>query len=522
MAKQKSRSEIETEVKIHVAAEKKAHFYVEHLAMVDNVTEDELNAIISTIMVHHYLDATEERSISKLCGYPICGNKLSKVKKQQYHISLIQQKVYDMSQRQFFCSDFCFKASKFIENQIPTEPIWLRSLGYAFFLNMNLRGVYLKKTKRTTNFMKKQQFSSSTTPIESDCTTPTTKVKFLHREDKEEVRVNTDGQFEELPEPEEKIQSTKETYDRFDKFEKAEKKQPTSPTKQSSPSKRTNSVTKTMENKDLEMLASLEKAKTFLNEWIEGYTIGDSATKRSNTNSTNQINTNQPRDEKEFQAKVMNFLSKNPDWSNEATLSENFQEKMKVKSNKEKPYMPPVDWKSQALLRKRIVKEKVVSSLDKLQDILELSKSDLVQFDFFSFLDKLKYTRENIVLKTKEWIIVSIGLLLIYSEGCPEISKSFDKNVNHLKRFLTDKSLPDLQSIKNICPSIATKKTESDNIEDNIIYVSEDIDSDDGSISDEDAYGDNIFPPDSNTATTNYECDLSTICEYGGEFEELD
>uniref|UniRef100_A0A7M5WY57 RNA polymerase II subunit B1 CTD phosphatase RPAP2 homolog n=1 Tax=Clytia hemisphaerica TaxID=252671 RepID=A0A7M5WY57_9CNID len=289
MAKQK-RSEIETEVKIHVAAEKKAHFYVEHLAMVDNVTEDELNAIISTIMVHHYLDATEERSISKLCGYPICGNKLSKVKKQQYHISLIQQKVYDMSQRQFFCSDFCFKASKFIENQIPTEPIWLRSLG--------------------------------------------TKVKFLHREDKEEVRVNTDGQFEELPEPEEKIQSTKETYDRFDKFEKAEKKQPTSPTKQSSPSKRTNSVTKTMENKDLEMLASLEKAKTFLNEWIEGYTIGDSATKRSNTNSTNQINTNQPRDEKEFQAKVMNFLSKNPDWSNEATLSENFQEKMKVKSNK--------------------------------------------------------------------------------------------------------------------------------------------------------------------------------------------
>uniref|UniRef100_A0A7M5WZH7 RNA polymerase II subunit B1 CTD phosphatase RPAP2 homolog n=1 Tax=Clytia hemisphaerica TaxID=252671 RepID=A0A7M5WZH7_9CNID len=478
MAKQKSRSEIETEVKIHVAAEKKAHFYVEHLAMVDNVTEDELNAIISTIMVHHYLDATEERSISKLCGYPICGNKLSKVKKQQYHISLIQQKVYDMSQRQFFCSDFCFKASKFIENQIPTEPIWLRSLG--------------------------------------------TKVKFLHREDKEEVRVNTDGQFEELPEPEEKIQSTKETYDRFDKFEKAEKKQPTSPTKQSSPSKRTNSVTKTMENKDLEMLASLEKAKTFLNEWIEGYTIGDSATKRSNTNSTNQINTNQPRDEKEFQAKVMNFLSKNPDWSNEATLSENFQEKMKVKSNKEKPYMPPVDWKSQALLRKRIVKEKVVSSLDKLQDILELSKSDLVQFDFFSFLDKLKYTRENIVLKTKEWIIVSIGLLLIYSEGCPEISKSFDKNVNHLKRFLTDKSLPDLQSIKNICPSIATKKTESDNIEDNIIYVSEDIDSDDGSISDEDAYGDNIFPPDSNTATTNYECDLSTICEYGGEFEELD
>ena len=88
-----------------------------------------------------------------------------------------------------------------------------------------------------------------------------------------------------------------------------------------------------MENKDLEILATLEKLKTFLNEWIEGYSIEESSTKSANTKSTNLNDADQPPDEKEFQAKVMNFLSKNPDWTNEATLSENFQEKMKLKSN---------------------------------------------------------------------------------------------------------------------------------------------------------------------------------------------
>ena len=112
-------------------------------------------------------------------------------------------------------------------------------------------------------------------------------------------------------------------------------------------------------------------------------------------------------------------------------------------------------------------------------------------------------------------------MLFRYSQGCSEIAESLDKNASHLKRFLTDKALPDLQSIKNICPSLTPKKNVVDNIKEDINNI-EDIDSDDGSVSDDDAYGDNIFPPDSTTATSNYECDLSTICEYGDEFEELD
>ena len=34
---------------------------------------------LNEIMPGHYCDVVEERSIAKLCGYPICSNRLTKV-----------------------------------------------------------------------------------------------------------------------------------------------------------------------------------------------------------------------------------------------------------------------------------------------------------------------------------------------------------------------------------------------------------------------------------------------------------
>ena len=34
---------------------------------------------LNEIMPGHYADIVEERSIAKLCGYPLCSNRLSKV-----------------------------------------------------------------------------------------------------------------------------------------------------------------------------------------------------------------------------------------------------------------------------------------------------------------------------------------------------------------------------------------------------------------------------------------------------------
>uniref|UniRef100_A0A8C6RBF8 RNA polymerase II subunit B1 CTD phosphatase RPAP2 homolog n=2 Tax=Nannospalax galili TaxID=1026970 RepID=A0A8C6RBF8_NANGA len=74
----------------------------------------------------HYSDVVDERSIIKLCGYPLCQKKLGTIPKQKYKISTKTNKVYDITERKSFCSNFCYRASKFFETQIPKTPVWVR------------------------------------------------------------------------------------------------------------------------------------------------------------------------------------------------------------------------------------------------------------------------------------------------------------------------------------------------------------------------------------------------------------
>nr|XP_038947729.1 RNA polymerase II subunit B1 CTD phosphatase Rpap2 isoform X4 [Rattus norvegicus] len=48
------------------------------------------------------------------------------IPKQKYRISTKTNKVYDITERKSFCSNFCYKASKFFEAQIPKTPVWVR------------------------------------------------------------------------------------------------------------------------------------------------------------------------------------------------------------------------------------------------------------------------------------------------------------------------------------------------------------------------------------------------------------
>lgn len=74
----------------------------------------------------HYDDIVEERSITKLCGYPICDITITDVPKQQYIISRAQNKVYDITERKKFCSNKCYKSSLYLREQILTTPLWVR------------------------------------------------------------------------------------------------------------------------------------------------------------------------------------------------------------------------------------------------------------------------------------------------------------------------------------------------------------------------------------------------------------
>ncbi|KAI4470321.1 hypothetical protein MML48_1g08827 [Holotrichia oblita] len=75
----------------------------------------------------YYQDVVEERALSKLCGYPTCGKKIPEMPKQKYFISTKVNKVYDISERKNYCSNFCYQGSLFVKDQIDSSPLWLRN-----------------------------------------------------------------------------------------------------------------------------------------------------------------------------------------------------------------------------------------------------------------------------------------------------------------------------------------------------------------------------------------------------------
>ncbi|XP_038601043.1 putative RNA polymerase II subunit B1 CTD phosphatase RPAP2 isoform X2 [Tachyglossus aculeatus] len=121
----KRKEELEATIRKKVEFERKALRIVEQL-LEDNITEELLVESGRFISPSHYKDVVDERSIIKLCGYPLCQNKLGDVLKQKYRISTKTNKVYDITERKSFCSNFCYRASKYFETQIPKSPVWLR------------------------------------------------------------------------------------------------------------------------------------------------------------------------------------------------------------------------------------------------------------------------------------------------------------------------------------------------------------------------------------------------------------
>lgn len=121
----KRKAELEEIVRRKIKFERKALHIVEQL-LEENITEEFLKECGKFITPAHYSDVVDERSIIKFCGYPLCHNKLGIVPKQKYKISTKTNKVYDITERKCFCSNFCYKASKFFEAQIPKSPVWVR------------------------------------------------------------------------------------------------------------------------------------------------------------------------------------------------------------------------------------------------------------------------------------------------------------------------------------------------------------------------------------------------------------
>ncbi|TMW43951.1 hypothetical protein DOY81_010972, partial [Sarcophaga bullata] len=61
------------------------------------ISEDDFLLKLRDINQCHYDDVVDERHILHFCSYPLCGVLLEKVPVQQYQISTVSNKVYDIT-----------------------------------------------------------------------------------------------------------------------------------------------------------------------------------------------------------------------------------------------------------------------------------------------------------------------------------------------------------------------------------------------------------------------------------------
>nr|VZI22205.1 unnamed protein product [Spirometra erinaceieuropaei] len=83
-----------------------------------------------------YDDIPVERVAYGNCGYLLCLKPVGNQLKQTYRISSASRKVYEVGDRKYFCSDWCYRASCYLRKQIPAEPAWCRPLNPGPMVNL--------------------------------------------------------------------------------------------------------------------------------------------------------------------------------------------------------------------------------------------------------------------------------------------------------------------------------------------------------------------------------------------------
>ncbi|XP_050448657.1 putative RNA polymerase II subunit B1 CTD phosphatase RPAP2 isoform X2 [Cataglyphis hispanica] len=131
--KEKQKIKKMSKAQIQLAIIKKKQCDAKALAIVEQLLEPNINSEwllqnLRFINKSHMEDIIEERAIIKLCGYVLCSKPLTVIIRQQYHISVHRNKVYDISRRKNFCSSSCYGAANYLLEQMLESPLWLREV----------------------------------------------------------------------------------------------------------------------------------------------------------------------------------------------------------------------------------------------------------------------------------------------------------------------------------------------------------------------------------------------------------
>lgn len=477
----RSKAEIEKEIRQKVALDERAHLWVEKSALVNRIELNEFTNMVNEIMMSHYKDIIEERSISKLCGYPLCANVLPKIVKKQYHVSMVSNKVYDLTERKFFCSSACFKSSKYIESQIPESPLWLRNesveiklledeikkekeaiinsdhivLGFERLTLQDLdasdsiKKRVEKKDEKVdlsdessedegydfTNVpkLKKDENCTSYARKGENCVSSARKGGNINSSVKKDVNNILPRKGENSTssvKKEAKILIANKTIKMFNTVENPEKEY-----KDMKKPLRTVKLTETVRNPELEksinIIEKLDKLTDTLNEWF---------TDRSYCYLKSQQYTFVAKDklteEKNFENKVMNFFSSTPEWVKTVETKDDIE--IKSKSS-----FPDNSQTSQQSIRRKIAKEKITNGMNK---VLGSSQNrEIAYFGFYKLIDTFNFTSTNIILKHEEWLIVAIYVLKIFATSNCRLSTHL-KELKSLSVYIEDHLHGDIQT----------------------------------------------------------------------------
>lgn len=104
-------------------AVKDAVYKLQNFLLEGSSSKEQLFAAGSIMSRGDYEDVVTERSISKLCGYPLCGNALpsDRTHKGRYRISRKEHKVYDLNETYLYCSSSCVVNSRTFATSLQLE-----------------------------------------------------------------------------------------------------------------------------------------------------------------------------------------------------------------------------------------------------------------------------------------------------------------------------------------------------------------------------------------------------------------
>ncbi|KRX48694.1 putative RNA polymerase II subunit B1 CTD phosphatase RPAP2, partial [Trichinella murrelli] len=89
------------------------------------ISREMLTALCALFDEESFRNASEERYLSGLCAYGLCRNFMSTNRRFPKY-SLRNNRIFENTERIWFCSDNCYTCYQLVIEQLPVEPFWLR------------------------------------------------------------------------------------------------------------------------------------------------------------------------------------------------------------------------------------------------------------------------------------------------------------------------------------------------------------------------------------------------------------